>query len=91
MHFPWYESIQISNHSIFPGPFHTKMIFISMLTKKRARRSGYVEILIEAKLVTSWVLVSVFSVKADSETIFNLKAVVEVLERLSFEAFAKES
>ena len=91
MPFPWYESIQISNHSIFPGPFHNKMNFISMLTKKRARRSGFVEILIEAKLVTSWVLVSVFSVKADSKAVFSLKAVVEALERLSFEFFAKES
>ena len=53
MPFPWYESIQIGNHSIFPGPFHNKMNFISILTKKRARRSGFVEILIEAKLVTS--------------------------------------
>ena len=37
--------------------FHTKMNFIGMLTKKIARGSGYAEILIEAKLVTSVTLV----------------------------------
>ena len=37
-------------HIVFSGPFHTKMKFISMFTKKKARGSGYIEILFEAKL-----------------------------------------
>ena len=82
---------QYSKHIIFPGPFHTKMNFIGMLTKKKARGSGYAEILIEAKLVTSGTLVSVLSGKAYSKALFNLKAVVEALELLLFEVFAKEN
>ena len=85
----WKYPDQYSKH-IFPGPFHIKMNFIGMLTKKKARGSGYAEILIEAKLVTSGTLVSVLSGKAYSKALFNLKAVVEALERLLFEFFVKE-
>ena len=46
------------------------MNFIGMLTKKIARGSGYAEILIEAKLVTSVTLV--FSGKKYSKALFNL-------------------
>ena len=84
--FPWYSKL-----IIFPGPFHTKINFIGILTKKKARGSGYDEILIEAKLVTSGNLVSVLSRKAYSKALFNLKAVVEALERLLFEVFAEEN
>ena len=86
----WKYPGQYSKHIIFPGPFHTKMNFIGMLTKKKARGSGYSEILIEAKLATSGTLVSVLSGKAYSKALFNLKAVVEALERLLFEFFVKE-
>ena len=67
------------------------MNFIGMLTKKKARGSGYAEVLIEAKLVTSGTLVSFLSGKAYSKTLFNLKAVVEALEQLLFEVFAEEN
>ena len=67
------------------------MNFIGMLTKKKARGSGYAESLIEAKLVTSGTLVSVLSGKAYSKALFSLKAVVEALERLFFEVFAEEN
>ena len=80
-----------SKHIIFPGPFHMKMNFIGMLTKKKARGSDYAEILIETKLVTSGTLVSVLSIKTYSKALFNLKAVVETLERLLFKVFAKEN
>ena len=60
----WKYPNQYSKHFVFPGPFHTKMNFIGMLTKKKARGSGYAEILIEAKLVTSGTLVSFLSEKA---------------------------
>ena len=62
-----------------------------MHTKKKARESGYAEILIEGKLETSGTLVSVLSGKAYSKALFNLKAVVEALERLLFEVLAKEN
>ena len=40
----WKYPDQYSKHIIFPGPFHTKM---NLLTKKKARGSGYAEILIK--------------------------------------------
>ena len=86
----WKYPDQYSKHIIFPGPFHTKMNFIDMLTKKKARGSGYTDILIEAKLITPGTLVSDLSKKAYSKALFNLEAVVEELERLLFDVFAKE-
>ena len=76
----WKYPDQYWKHIIFPGPFHTKMNFIGMLTKKKARESGYAEILIEVKLVTSGTLVRVLSGKASLKALFNLKAGVEALE-----------
>ena len=62
-----------------------------MLTKKKARRSCYAEILIEAKLVTSGIPVSVFSGKTYSKALFNLEVVAETFERPLFEVFAEEN
>ena len=62
-----------------------------MLTKKKARESGYAEILIEGKIETSGTLVSALSGEAYSKALFNLKAVVQALERLLFEVFTKEN
>ena len=76
----WKYPDQYWKHIIFPGPFHTKMNFIGMLTKKKVRESGYAEILIEVKLVTSGTLVRVLSGKASLKALFNLKAGVEALE-----------
>ena len=80
---------QYSKHIIFPGPFHTKMNFVSMPTKKKERESGCTEILTETKLVTSGKLVSALSRKAYPKALFNLKAVPKALERLLFEVFAE--
>ena len=87
----WKYPDQYSKHIIFPGPFHTKMNFRGMLTKKKARGVGYAEILVEPKLVTSGTLVSVLSRKAYLKDLLNMKAVVETLERLLLEIFAKEN
>ena len=87
----WKYPDQYSKHIIFPGPFHTKMNFVGMLNKKKARGSGYAEILIEVKLVTSGTLVSVLSGKAYAKALFNVKAVAETFERLLFEVFAEEN
>ena len=87
----WKYPDQYSKHIIFPGLFQTKMNFIGILTKKKARGSGYAAILIEAKLVTFGTLVIVISGKAYSKALFNLKAVAEALEQLLFEVFVKEN
>ena len=83
LHLVWKYPDQYSKQTIFPGPFHTKMNFIGMLTKKKARGSGYAEILIGAKLVTSRTLISALTGKAYSKALFDLKAVVEALEQLT--------
>lgn len=61
-----------------------------MFTKKKARGSGYAEILIEATLVITGTLVIAISGKAYSKALFNLKA-VESHERLFFKVFGKEA
>ena len=87
----WKYPDQYWKHIIFPDPFYTKINFIFMLTKKKARRSCYAEILIEAKLVTSGIPVSVFSGKTYSKALFNLEVVAETFERPLFEVFAEEN
>ena len=86
----WKHPDEYKKHIVIPGPFHTKMNFINMLTNKKARGSGYAEILIEAKLVSSGTLKSVLSGKAYAIALFNLKVVTEALERLLFEVFMEE-
>ena len=58
--------------------------------EKKARGSGYAEILIEATLVITGTLVIAISGKAYSKALFNLKA-VESHERLFFKVFGKEA
>ena len=60
-----------------------------MFTKKKARGSGYAEILIETTLLITETLVIVISGKAYSKALFNLKA-VESHERLLFKVFGDE-
>ena len=86
----WYGSIQICIQNIFPGPFYIKVSFIGMFTKKKARGSGYAEILIETTLLITETLVIVISGKAYSKALFNLKA-VESHERLLFKVFGDEA
>ena len=49
----WKFPSQYKDHIVIPGQFHTEMNLIDTLTRKKARGSGYKEILIEAQLVTS--------------------------------------
>ena len=87
----WKDPQKYKSHAIFPGAFHTKMNYIKMLTGKKARGSGYAEILLESRLVEpSGCLKSVLSGKAFSKALFNLKATVEALDRLLFEVFVEE-
>ena len=87
----WKDPQKYKNHIVIPGPFHTKMNYIKMLTGKKAKGSGYAEILLESRLVeTSGCLKSVLSGKAFSKALFCLKATVEALERLLFDVFVEE-
>ena len=87
----WKNPEKYKSHVIIPGAFHTKMNYIKMLTGKKARGSGYAEILLESRLVeSSGCLKSVLSGKAFSKALFNLKATVEAFDRLLFDVFVEE-
>ena len=47
------------NHIIIPGPFHTEMNYIGMLTNEKERDSGHAEILLEADLAEKGCLKSI--------------------------------
>ena len=70
----WKYPERYINHVIIPGPFHTEMNYIGMLTNKKARGSGYAEILLEAGLAEKGCLKNILSGKAFAKAIFNLKA-----------------
>ena len=78
-------------HIIMPGPFHTEMNYIGMLTNHQARGYGYAEILLEAGLAEKGCLKHVFSGKAFAKAMFNLKATVEALERLLLDEFVEQT
>jgi len=86
----WKLPEEYSKHIILPGAFHTTMNYIAMLTGNKFKGSGYSEILIEARLVTSGCLKSVLKGKAYAKALFCLKTVSEAMERLLFERFIQE-
>ncbi len=86
----WKFPSSFENHVVILGPFHTSMNYIGMLTNHKCRGSGYAEILLEAKLVTSGCLKSVLSGKAYAKALHCLKTVCEALERLLLEVFIDE-
>ena len=86
----WKFPEEYRKHIITPGPFHTGMNYMGMLTGNKCRGSGYSEILIEAELVTSGCLASVLKGKAYAKALFCLKTVTEALERLLLEKFVEE-
>jgi hypothetical protein len=86
----WKFPDEYKKHVITPGPFHTGMNYINMLTGHKCRGSGYSEILIEAGLVTSGCLSSVLKGKAFAKAMFCLKTVSEAMERLLMERFIDE-
>ncbi|KAG1682931.1 hypothetical protein GQR58_010461 [Nymphon striatum] len=81
---------EYKKHVIAPGPFHTVMNYIGMLTDHKCMGSGYSEILLEAGLVTSGCLKSVLKRKAYAKDLFSLKTVSEAMERLLIECFSEE-
>ena len=58
---------------ILPGPFHTKMNHIGMLTNHKAKGSWYPEIFLKAVLVEKVYVKSVFSINAFTKALFDLK------------------
>ena len=46
-------------HVVTPGPFHTSINYLGMVTGHKCRGSGYAEILLEAKLATNGCLKSI--------------------------------
>ncbi|KAG1660362.1 UDP-glucuronosyltransferase 2B33 [Nymphon striatum] len=81
---------EYKKHVITPGPFHTVMNYIGMLTGHKCMGSGYSEILLEAGLVTSGCLKSGLKRKAHAKDLFSLKTVSEAMELLLIECFSEE-
>jgi len=77
-------------HVIIPGPFHTGMNYMGMVTGNKCRGSGYSEILIEAGLVATCCLSGVLKGKAYAKALFYLKTVSEAMQRLLFDRFAED-
>jgi hypothetical protein len=86
----WKFPDKYKKHVVTPGPFHTAMNYMGMLTGHKCRGSGYSEILIEAELITSGCLSSVLRGKAYARALFCLKTVTEAMERLLIERFTEE-
>ena len=86
----WKFPEQYKKHVVIPGPFHTGMNYLGMVTGNKCKGSGYTEILLEAELVTTGCLNSVLKGKAYAKALFCLKTVSEAMQRLLFERFAEE-
>ena len=86
----WKFPDEYRKHVVTPGPFHTGMNYMGMVTGHKCRGSGYAEMLIEAELITSGCLASVLSGKAYAKAFFYLKTVTEAMERLLIERFIEE-
>ena len=81
----WKLPDEFKRHVVTPGPFHTTMNYLGMLTWNKCRGSGYAEILIEAKLASSGCLTSILKGKAYAKAMFALKSVSAALQRLLLE------
>lgn len=86
----WKFPDEYRKHVVTPGPFHTMMNYMGMVTGHKCMGSGYSEILIEADLITSGCLSSVLKGKAYAKAQFCLKTVSEAMERLLVQRFFEE-
>ncbi|KAK0148594.1 hypothetical protein N1851_011079 [Merluccius polli] len=86
----WKFPDEYEKHVVTPGPFHTGMNYMGMVTAHKCKGSGYAEILIEAELVTSGCLEGVLKGKAYAKALFCLKTVSEAMERLLLQRFIEE-
>ena len=72
----WKYPDEYKRHVVTPGPFHTTMNYIGMVTGHKCRGSGYSELLLESKTY--------------AKAIFALKSVSEAMQRLLMEKFIEE-
>ena len=86
----WRFPGRYQKHVITPGPYHTDIDYISMVTALKCNGSGYSEILIEAQLVNNGCLYTVLKGKAYSNALFCIKTRCEAMERLLYRSFLEE-
>ena len=86
----WRFPGRYQKHVITPGPFHTGIDYICMITAYKCNCSGYSEILIEAQLVNNGCLYTVLKGKAYSNALFCIKTRCEAMERLLYRSFLDE-
>ena len=75
---------------VTPGPFHTTLNYLGMVTGYKRNGSGYSELLVDTKLATSGCLASILSSNACAKAIFAFKTVCEALQHLLMEKFIEE-
>ena len=71
----WTFPGKFKEHVVIPGPFHTEMNFIGILTNHKMQGSGCAEIIEEVQLVTKGCIKNVFNEEASSKALFSLKVV----------------
>ena len=81
----WSFPDKFIEHVIIPGPFHTEMNFVGMLTNHEMWGSWYAESIEEESLVTKGCIKDVLNGKPFANALFSLKAVNNALEGLLFE------
>ena len=86
----WKDPEKYSKEITLIGGFHLGMRFIGKLCAIKMKGSGYMEILMEAGLVTGGCMKNVENGTAYSKALFNLKASMEGFERMLIDQFAKE-
>ena len=85
----WRFPGRYQKHVITPGPFHTGMDYIGMITAYQCICSGYSEILIEAQLVNNGCLYTVLKGKAYSNALLKTRCDA-MIERLLYRSFLEE-
>ena len=86
----WRFPGRYQKHIITPGPFHTGIDYIGMITAHKFNCSWYSKILIEAQLVSNGCLYIVLEGKAYSNALFCLKTRCEAMERLLYRSYLEE-
>ena len=81
---------EYKRHVVTPGPFHTAMNYLGMITGHKWHGSGYSELLVESKLAASGCLTGVLSGKAYVKAIFDFQTVFKASQHLLMEKFIEE-
>ena len=81
----WKSPEEIKRHVVTPGPFHTTMNYLGMVTGHKCNGSGYAELLLESKLATTGCVKGILSGKAYAKAMFAFRTVCEALQRLLIE------